>query len=1054
VTFRFPRRLLAASLSVLLVLGLSSARAEDIDIFMHNSAGGSTVLPNIMFMVDNSANWSRAAQQWPDNGGIQGAAEMAAFANVLGGNVRANVGLAGFTGSGTSVGGYIRFGARDMTVAANKTALVGIANHIKANVEAADEKVNSNNETAGMYEVYKYFKGMSVFRGGKVTGNDPARYVDLSGNSSGGSTKRTATDWGLTTGHALVGTTYQIPGGDASCGRDYLIMVINNAQGALPPGARTYETTDALEGGQSALPTLPGGDSWTDEWARFLYQKGITVYILDAYNKQQNAAYSAVLARAALVGGGKYYAVKSQSQIEAAFKEILAEIQSVNSNFAAAALPISATNRSQNLNQVFIGMFRPDGQAEPRWRGNLKQYQLTRDTAGVLLSDSQSPPVNAINTQTGFVADCSVSFWTTDSASYWQNAYDNLLATSSCTAFPTVGSVTGSKWSDMPDGPSVEKGGVAQVIRKGNNPPTTNTTPTYTVNRSLLTFSASETSKLAPLTTTNTGWSAALYDWVRGFDDKTASTVDGVTSYPRSEFTDNTSSTPARTRPSIHGDVIHSRPLPVNYGGSTGVTVYYGANDGMLRAVDSSNGRERWAYVAPEHYSRFQRLADNRPLINYPNVDASLTPTPRSKDYFFDGSIALFQNADNSKIWIFPTQRRGGRMLYGFDVTNPAAPAIMWRVGCPNLHNDTDCTAGFSGLGQSWSLPAVGFLKGYSSTTPVLIVGGGYDSCEDANTGTPGCGSRKGAGVYVIDANTGALVRHFATGGGSIAADISLSDVNGDGSIDVAYAASTTGEVFRIDFSGTAYAPAASTAWAMRKIAFTTGGSRKFLFPPALLRSSTKMYVAVGSGDREHPLSTHYPVTTPVTNRFYVYLDDLTVPATSTAAATNLDSDAGMQNYSTASSQTCGVTGVTPTSGLKGWYMDLPGTGEQTISSALIASGMVTFNTNRAMTSAGSVCVNPLGEARGYWVNLLNASGAIGVGNATCGGDRSSAFIGGGLAPSPTLATVIIGGKATTVAIGAAQRSGGASSTIAPQQVRPAIDSRRRPLYWKSSTAD
>jgi type IV pilus assembly protein PilY1 len=105
-------------------------------------------------------------------------------------------------------------------------------------------------------------------------------------------------------------------------------------------------------------------------------------------------------------------------------------------------------------------------------------------------------------------------------------------------------------------------------------------------------------------------------------------------------------------------------------------------------------------------------------------------------------------------------------------------------------------------------------------------------------------------------------------------------------------------------------------------------------------------------------------------------------------------------------------------------------------------------------TSTGNTCAAPLGQANGYFVNLFNASGAIGVGNNTCGGDRSSAFVGGGLTPSPTLARVVIDGKTTTVAIGAANRSGGPSITIDPQQVKPVINSRRKTIYWKTNAAD
>src|SRR5690606_27566079 len=132
-------------------------------------------------------------------------------------------------------------------------------------------------------------------------------------------------------------------------------------------------------------------------------------------------------------------------------------------------------------------------------------------------------------------------------------------------------------------------------------------------------------------------------------------------------------------------------------------------------------------------------------------------------------------------------------------------------------------------------------------------------------------------------------------------------------------------------------------------------------------------------------------------------------------------------------------------------FMDLPGRGEQTVTSALIAAGMVTFNTNRATPASALACSNPLGEARGYWVNLLNGSGGVGVGNASCGGDRSSGFVGGGLMPSPTLASVVIGNKVETVVIGATQRSGGSSSGIAPQQLKPAISSKRRTIYWRAN---
>lgn len=1014
-----------------LALGTLTTRAEDIDIFTSGGTGTAGA-PTIMFLLDNSANWSRNSQQWPDNSGNQGEAELAAIQSILASMTTTtpiNIGLAMYNQNGNSYGGYVRFGARDMSVASNRTKLSNILGGIRSNVNSPNEKVAQNTgETVALYELYKYYRNQAPYLGGLSASPN----LDISGNA-GASTPYTAVGQGLTTGHAVVSGNYAAPASASSCGRNYVVLIANNANGTYPSGAQTYEGVSA----GSAISGTSG--SWTDEWARTLYQSGVSVYVLDAYNAQNNAAYSTVLRSAATVGGGKYFQVGSSAAILSALRQILAEIQAVNSTFATASLPISATNRSQSLNQVFIGMFRPDPDGKPRWMGNLKRYQLIANGVNVDLGDALG--ANAINLQTGFVAECAASYWTTDSGSYWSDVPVNPVPSSTCTAFPTVGGLTGSRWSDLPDGPTVEKGGVAEVIRKGNNPASTNTSPTWVPDRTIITMSSTSSVALTTLTTATSGLSTDVLNWVRGAE---ADAADTDPAKP-----EKLSDASTATRPSLHGDVIHSRPLPVNYGGNTGVTVYYGANDGFLRAVDADTGRERWAFIARESFSKMQRLYDNSPMVNYPTLPAGITPTATPKDYFFDGSIALYQNSDLSRVWIYPTMRRGGRMIYGFDVTNPASPTLKWRVGCPNLTDDVNCTTGFSGIGQTWSTPAVAFLKGQSTSVPMLIVGGGYSGCEDANTSAPTCSGRKGSALFVINADTGALVASFATAG-SVPADISLVDTNGDGSVDHAYVVDTLGNIYRADFSNSAGTPLASTDWGMRRIAYTTGGGRKFLYPPALLKSGVKMYVALGSGDREHPLDSHYPYANPITNRFYVYMDDTTVPFTSAAAAVNLDTDSGMQNYTTAPA--CTEAGITPASGQKGWFMDLSGRGEQVITSALIAGGMVTFNTNRPTPSAAS-CTSGLGESRGYWVNLLNAGGGVGT-TQSCGGDRSTTFVGGGLTPSPTIATVVINGVPTTVVVGAAQRSGGASSGIAPQKVKPAITQNRRIIYWKSNAAN
>jgi Tfp pilus tip-associated adhesin PilY1 len=555
---------------------------------------------------------------------------------------------------------------------------------------------------------------------------------------------------------------------------------------------------------------------------------------------------------------------------------------------------------------------------------------------------------------------------------------------------------------------------------------------------------------LVDFTSTSSGLSSDLVDYVRGVDNFT----------PEERINGNTT----ETRPSLHGDVVHSRALAVAQGGTKGTTLYYGANDGTFRAVNAANGKERWAFIAPEFATRttggiqvFDRIRKNSPLIAYSGFPADLSAQP--KDYFFDGSTGFYQNADASKVWNYTTHRRVGRMLYAFDVSNPDAPSFKWQAGCPNLNNDTGCTTNgstvMSSMAQTWATPMVAFVAGFASgNTPVVVVGGGYDVCEDANSSSPTCAGAKGNKVYILDGDTGAVLASFDTDR-SVAADVALVDIDYDGKQDYAYVADTGGSLYRIDFIDGPISRVAldNTSWTIHKVANTIGSGRKFLHAPALLPIGGKVFVAIGSGDREKPLETQYPYATSVTNRFYVYLDDLAVTS---PPVTDLDSTTTQDNFSTATS--CTTAGIVPNSTKKGWFMNLPGRGEQTVTSAVIAGGAVAFSTNRAIPQAAGTCTTALGEARGYLVNLTNASGTIGS-NGLCDGSRSSVFVGGGLPPSPVLATVRIpdgnGGFTTeTVGIGIVDPSGlGPEIPIRPRPITVPLNLKRRPVYWYSKGA-
>ncbi len=796
------------------------------------------------------------------------------------------------------------------------------------------------------------------------------------------------------------------------------------------------------------------GKAWNlDDWARCMYTKGMPVsggdnqtaafYTIDVYNAQQNNDHTALLMSAAHQGAGKYFSATNEGALFNALKQIFAEIQSVNSTFASASLPVNATNRAQNENQVFIGMFRPDPGMKPRWYGNLKRYQLVFEGDGVTVTLGDKNGAIAVNKQTGFIADCAASYWTTDSpidpndlskGYYWSNVTVNPNPASKC-----AGLDPSKVYSDSPDGPTVEKGAIAEVIRKGNNPPTTDTVPTWAFNRTIYTTSSAFDTATIPLAD-----ATFLNDnrklWVKGLDtgkaDGTAKEVNGLTA--------------SQTRASLHGDVVHSRPLPVTYGPDDGV-VYYGANDGMFRAIDAETGNELWALMPFEFAQAnfVDRLRNNEPLIKYPNTDMTISPTPQPKAYGWDGSIGIAQDKTNTKVWIYPTMRRGGQMVYALNVTNKTSPSIMWKKGCYG----GSCSAGFENMGQTWSAPVVVPAAGYT-TEKVAIFGGGYDTCEDVDTASPSCSSPKGANVYVVDAGSGNLLKKFDTRR-SVASEVAVVDMDNDGKADYAYVGDTGANLYRIDMvtrsvvNGAAvYTPLAPSAWTMRRIAKTGSDSRKFLFQPALLPLSKdgRVYVAIGSGDREHPLASNYAYS--VTNRFYVYLDDVRVTSGDPVDLNDLENktvDLG-----------CESTSILPGSSKTGWYMDLNqyGQGEQTVTSALILGGQVVFSTNRPIPPAAGTCSTVLGEARGYWVNLFNGSGTISTSAVSCGGDRSSIFVGGGLPPSPVTGNVMVDGKPVTVVIGAVDRDGGASTPISPGKVVPVVKPTRSRIYHKVKGVD
>lgn len=973
---------LAASLALSAFLA-APTWAEDIDLFV-GVPPDQTLLspPNVLIILDNTANWNQPF----DN-------ELSALADVVSALPveKFNIGLMLFTetGGGNSNvdGGYVRSAVRRLTED-YKTKLSGLVGSLDIN----NDKSNGGKASKIMWEAYQYYSG-----GAPQSGNGKNK-TDYAGNTSG--TSQSKAIYALS-GNALNSknaTVYNQPSQNG-CVKNFIIYISNGAPS--DNNADITAATNALRaagGNATVIPLSPSGsqNNVADEWARFMRQSDLAIKTytvdVDKVTTGQGPGWTAVLKSIAKVGDGEYFDVTSSGdEIADALKSIFSEIQAVDSAFASVSLPASVNTEGRYLNQIFIGLFRPDGDSQPQWPGNLKQYRVATVNGELTTADARDNPIQSAIGDDGYFSQCARSYWTPSTAdNYWE--------------FNPSGTC-GVPESNSPDGNIVEKGGHAYVLRNSSG-------------RNMQTCADSDCDDLEDFTpglfapadvgAADAAERDAIVNWALGIDN--------------TDENDNNNTT--EKRPYIHGDVIHSRPVAINYGTDTSpqVVVFYGGNDGLFRAINGNRsgsinsipaGGELWSFMPTEFYPHIKRLKDNSPLISFPGqVVGENTPTPQPKRYGMDGSVTAYR--ENGDTWLFTGMRRGGRSIYAFDFSNLSQPALKWKKGCPNPSDDTSCSAGMSDIGQTWSTPTVFKAAGYADTStdpdtneaqtsykPMLIMGGGYDTCEDADPHT--CSSPKGAKIYVMDADSGTVLKSFSTDRG-VVADITLvRDANGLASY--GYTADLGGNVYRINMGS-----AAPGSWTMTKIAALGCGSassscsanRKFMFAPSVVNEGGNMRVMLGSGDREKPI-TSYSTSNDIDNYFFMLIDQPSNPDWLDSDATGCSVDRICMN-ALLPIGTADPTAAQLSSKPHGWYLEMADT-EQVVTSAVTGLGKVIFSTHAPAVQQEGVC-SSLGIAKSYSISYVDAS---------ADGERFVFVEGGGLPPSPVIVQVILddGSEAT-----------------------------------------
>lgn len=836
------------------------------------------------------------------------------------------------------------------------------------------------------YEAYLYLAGKSPKYAGSassVTGSDtdPADPLAV----SGGKYVSPNTDCAYT--YIIVVTDGRPNGDDGANGN------IKALSGVTPTGANgncsiypdddggtnqswSYvdsegNTQSGSNGGEYCMPELAAymANNDLDDDTTNGDQLGITYTIGFATDQQ-------LLQDTADAGKGKYYTADDADELTEAFQGALVDILSRDTTFTSPAVAVDTFTRTESRDEVFYAMFKPNERVD--WIGNIKKLKLEVDNGTSRLVDANGTP--AIDTTTGEFKTTAVTYWGTTE-----------------------------------DGGTVGKGGVGALLAARNQ----NTRSLYT--------NTGTNGALEALNVTNIDANAmgvandaALYSlfgaatqvafekqvrWAQGYDafDKDG---DGATNDARDW---------------ILGDILHSQPLVVNYGARGTFTeenpdlrLIVGSNSGFVHSFKNSDGQESWAFF-PKELAPILPQRRRNDLSSDHIYGMDLTPVSYIFDANKDGTL---DSTAGDKAWVFLGMRRGGKSYYALDVSNPDSPSFMWRIGAD--------VAGFSEMGQSWSEPVVTRIPGYYDNNgvakPVLIFGAGYDTNKDASG--VGTADGEGRGIFIVDAETGALVWSVTPGANSannmseagllhsVPGDVTALDSNSDGLADRIYFADTGGNIWRVDMPGNELPSTSQNEWFISKLgAFngaTTQTDRRFFTSPDVVRirfqGEAVDALIIGSGDRTNPNATD------VENSLYMIRDLRTVPYTTDVPSTTQCADTTFydvrceqpftesslyditDNVLATGTATEQATARVNLNAANGWRMDLTHSGEKMLGKTLTINGRIfapTFTPSSLLDDI-NICEPQSGIGRLYVIDLYE-------------GDRKVINLGGIIPDTPSV---------------------------------------------------
>lgn len=431
--------------------------------------------------------------------------------------------------------------------------------------------------------------------------------------------------------------------------------------------------------------------------------------------------------------------------------------------------------------------------------------------------------------------------------------------------------------------------------------------------------------------------------------------------------------------PKLLGDIVDSSPF---YAVDT-QTLFVGANDGMLHAIDASNananstntsggGTEQFTYV-PRGVSMTQLagLAD----------PAYATTTAKPHRFFVDGPIVVSsQTRTPGANYLIGALGRGGKGVFALDVTDPAtfdADNVLW---------DNTGSSAPANMGNVIAEPLISKLN--NDVTAAVVANG-----PNSTSGT--------ASLFILNLTTGAVIKELdtSTTGNGLSAPRAV-DVNADGKVDYFFAGDLLGNLWRFNVSATS-----TSSWAVDKVftATDSGGTAQPISsaPGAARDTSTgKIWIFFGTGQymttadqANTDTQTYYGVIVGSDGSEGGGLDRGDLQERDFAS---VDATTGERKFE--------AHETSVDTGMHGWFVDLDnpsGTGERVISAPLIVDTALTFS---SIVPPDTSTVNSCDAGGSGYINAIDAFSGTALAKPFFeSSDAGSKPIDGGMPTAPIL---------------------------------------------------